>query len=252
MNFVKTGTSGLDDMLRGGFLRESAVLVQGAPGTGKTTLGLQFICSGAIQFGEPGLFITFEEFPQQLYRDAGSFGWDLRSLEQAGKLRVMFTSPETLLAELESPDSQLSDDIKRLRTKRVVVDSASHFKELTSDPIALRHIFRSIIGAFKREGMTALYTAEDYHLLGLRQEEAHGLAFLVDTIVLLRYVEIEGGMRRAILTLKVRGSDHDKDIRQLEIGPRGMHIQSRFKGHAGLLSGSPYRSISQRALEAFG
>ena len=67
MDRVKTGISGLDDMLGGGFLRETANLVEGAPGTGKTTLGMQFIYNGIVQADEPGLMITFEEFPQQYY-----------------------------------------------------------------------------------------------------------------------------------------------------------------------------------------
>ena len=94
MERVKTGIKGLDDMLAGGFLAETANLVEGAPGTGKTTLGMQFIYNGITQFNEPGLIMTFEEFPQQYYRDAETFGWDFRGLEQADKLRVIMTSPE--------------------------------------------------------------------------------------------------------------------------------------------------------------
>lgn len=81
-------------MLQGGFLPVTANLVEGAPGTGKSTLGMQFIHAGAAQFDAPGLILTFEEFPQQYYQSAASFCWDLRSLEAANKLRVIMTSPE--------------------------------------------------------------------------------------------------------------------------------------------------------------
>src|SRR5512135_2266688 len=102
MERIKSGVPGLDEMLGGGFLAETANLVEGAPGTGKSTLGMQFIYNGITQFNEPGLIMTFEEFPQQYYHDAQAFGWNLRQLEQTDKLRVIMTSPEASKADLES------------------------------------------------------------------------------------------------------------------------------------------------------
>ena len=75
------GIKGLDEMICGGLLEGSANLVEGAPGTGKTTIGTEFIYNGITRFNEPGCIITFEEFPQQYYRDALKFGWDLKKLE---------------------------------------------------------------------------------------------------------------------------------------------------------------------------
>ena len=91
---VQTEVKGLDEMLNGGFLPQTANLVEGPPGTGKSTLGMQFIYNGIRYHNEPGLIVTFEEFPQQYYRDAEGFGWDFRQLEREGKLRVIMTSPE--------------------------------------------------------------------------------------------------------------------------------------------------------------
>ena len=82
MDRVQTGIKGLDEMLSGGFLPQTANLVEGAPGTGKTTVGMQFIFDGISRFDEPGLIITFEEFPQQYYPDAAAFGWDFEQLEK--------------------------------------------------------------------------------------------------------------------------------------------------------------------------
>ena len=79
---VPFGIDALDKMISGGLLCGSAVLIEGAPGTGKTTLGMEFIYNGIMKHDEPGLIITFEEFPQQYYRDAESFGWDFRRLER--------------------------------------------------------------------------------------------------------------------------------------------------------------------------
>ena len=99
---VKTGIKGLDEMLGGGLLRETANLVEGAPGTGKTTLGMQFIYNGIMQDNEPGLIITFEEFPQQYYHDAAAFGWDFKELEKKGMLKIIMTSPEVSRMDIES------------------------------------------------------------------------------------------------------------------------------------------------------
>ncbi|MEA1997553.1 MAG: ATPase domain-containing protein, partial [Gemmatimonadota bacterium] len=88
MELIRTGVDGLDEVLYGGVLRDNALLVEGTPGAGKTTLGLQYIYKGAVCFGQPGIIITFEEEPAKLYRDALSFGWDLKDLEKKNLLRV--------------------------------------------------------------------------------------------------------------------------------------------------------------------
>ncbi len=101
MERVKTGIPGLDEMLHGGLLPQTATLVEGAPGTGKTTLGMQFIYYGIVEYNEPGIILTFEQFPSQFYRDAANFGWDFRRLEEEGKLRIIMSSPEVSLHDLQ-------------------------------------------------------------------------------------------------------------------------------------------------------
>ena len=113
-------------MLGGGLLRDTANLVEGAPGTGKTTLGMQFIYNG-IQAGEPGLIITFEEFPQQYYYDAAAFGWDFKALEKQGMLKVVMTSPEASRLDIESVDGMIETYVNEMGARRVVVDSISQF-----------------------------------------------------------------------------------------------------------------------------
>src|SRR5258708_3766037 len=115
---VSTGIAGLDDMLHGGLLAGSAVLVEGAPGTGKSTLGMQFINYGAAQANEPGLILTFETFPRQYYRDASNFGWDFRALEDANKLRVVMSSPEVTRADLRSVYGHLESMFTRITDSR--------------------------------------------------------------------------------------------------------------------------------------
>jgi circadian clock protein KaiC len=227
-------------MLHGGFLPGSAVLVRGAPGTGKTSLSMQFLLYGATQADEPGLLITFEEFPSSLYRDAQSLGWDLKPLEEAGKLHLMFTSPEVFLAGLEIPDSPLNQLLREVTIRRVVLDSVTHFNRLTSNRHELRQIYTRVANGLRREGVTSLLLGEETRTEAVRADRG-GISFAVDSIILLRYVEVESSIQRAILVLKMRGSDHAKEIRRYEIREGGLSIGDVFEGRQGLLYGIYHR-----------
>lgn len=247
---VKTGITGLDEMLRGGFLPQTANLVEGATGTGKTTLGMQFIYNGITQYNEPGLIITFEEFPQQYYRDAAAFGWDFKKLEQDGKLKVIMTSPEVTKRDLERVGGLIENLVAEMGARRILIDSLSHFERLTSDPVELRAIEYSFINALKREGLTSILTKESPALLGGTESDDENIAFVVDSYILMRYVEIESVIHKALLVLKLRGSDHAKDIRQYEITSQGIEVQAKFEGQEGIMSGSP-RRMAESFIEAF-
>jgi len=250
MERIKTGIKGLDEMLAGGFLVETANLVEGAPGTGKTTLGMQFIYNGITQFNEPGLIMTFEEFPQQYYRDADTFGWDFRGLEQADKLRVIMTSPEVGKSDLERVGGRIEAMTREIGARRILVDSLSHFERLSDNPVELRGVLFGFINALKREGLTSVLTRESLALIGENSSAEEEVAFVADSYLMLRYVEIESAIRKALLVLKLRGSDHAKDIRQFEVTPSGIEVRSKFEGREGIMSGSPHR-MAESFIEAF-
>ncbi len=242
MNRVPTGIAGLDAMLDGGLLPSSATLVQGAPGAGKTTLALQFLAYGATVAREPGLLISFEEFPQSLYRDAASVGFDLPALEKSGALAILFTSPEVFLGSLEDPQSPLAATLREKDVRRVALDSATHLTRLTTDSPALRKHYHALVASLKRERTTSLLLGEDVQA-GIQSAEQGGLAFVVDCVVLLRYLEIDSQVQRALMVLKMRGSSHAKDIRRYEIERGGIVVGKPFAGHEGLLSGVARRSL---------
>lgn len=249
---VTTGIAGLDDMLHGGLLRGSATLVEGAPGTGKSTVGMQFIYHGATQANEPGLILTFETFPRQYYRDAQNFGWDFRALESDNKLRIIMSSPEVTHADLRSVNGRIVGMADQIGAKRVLVDSLSHFERITSDPVELRQIVYEFINGLKRMGLTIMLTRENAALLGETADLEEDLAFVVDGYIMLRYVELAGAVRRALLILKLRGSDHAKDIRQYEITGRGLEVRSKFENQQGIMSGSPVSTAAEAFVQAFG
>ena len=241
MERVITGIPNLDELLDGGFVPQSAVLLRGAPGTGKTTFGLQYLLEG-VRRGDAGLFISFEEFPQSLYRDAASLGWDLAEVEESGGLRMIFTSPKVLQQSLATPDSNIVRMIHQFDIRRVVVDSLTHFTQMIADNYELRRTYHQIISAFRREGVTALYLGEEMRSDYTNQERGR-LSFVVDTLVMLRYLEIDSAIQRAIVVLKMRSSAHDTAIHGYTIGPDGIIVGKPLTGKSGLLSGLTQRSI---------
>ena len=250
MTRVKTGILGLDQMLRGGLVPQTATLVEGAPGTGKTTLGMQFIYHGIVAHEEPGIILTFEQFPSQYYRDAANYGWDFRRLEEENKLRIIMTSPEVSQANLLEAGGQIEELTRQMGAQRILVDSISHFERLADDSSELRQMIYTFINGLKREQLTSILVRESPALLGEAEGDEGSPPFVVDAYILLRYVEIESAIRKALLVLKMRGSDHDKDIRQFAITAKGIEVQSRFEGREGILSGSPHR-MSDSFIRAF-
>lgn len=226
-------------MLCGGFLPGSIILVRGAPGTGKTSLAFQFLLEGATH-GEAGVFISFEEFPLSLYRDAESLGLNLRDMESQGKLRIIFTSPDVLLNGLQDPDNIIQRTLVEQNIRRAVVDSATHFARITEDPTELRNMYNHVVNGLRRESITTLLLSEERRSEYQRADKG-GLAFLSDGIIILRYVEVESAVERAIVVLKLRGSDHTREIRHYTIQQGGLQVGGIFEERGAILSG-----ISQR------
>ncbi|MDR2693336.1 MAG: hypothetical protein LBB74_03870 [Chitinispirillales bacterium] len=249
---VPFGIKSLDAMICGGLLESSANLIEGAPGTGKTTLGMQFIYNGITMYGEPGLILTFEEFPQQYYHDAMRFGWDLKKLEDEGKLKVIFSDPETALSEFDKPDGRFVALLEELGAKRVVVDSMTHFEPLAQDPGERRDLERRFINALKREGATSILLRENDSLLGNLSQITSKIPFIVDTYALLRYVEIDSAIEKALCFLKMRGSDHLKEIRCFSVTDKGIEVSSKFSGKEGIMSGITHSKPQDAFMDAFG
>ncbi|HUI91296.1 MAG TPA: ATPase domain-containing protein [Chitinivibrionales bacterium] len=249
---IPFGIKGLDEMIQGGLLPGSASLIEGAPGTGKTTMGVQFIYNGITEYDEPGLIITFEEFPQQYYHDALQFGWDLKKLEASGKLKIAFSDPETTLKEFENVDGTFISIIEKMSIKRVLVDSVTHFESLSVDEFHLREIERKFINALKRENVTSVLLRENDSLMGQMSRVTSKIPFIVDSYFLMRYVEIDSTVQKAFLILKMRGSDHQKDIRCFKIGPHGIEVESKFSGREGIMSGISHNTPQDAFVKVFG
>jgi circadian clock protein KaiC len=229
-------------MLSGGFMRGDAVLVAGSAGTGKSTLGLQYLVEGTKE-GEPGIYLTFEELPDQLYRDAQSMGWDLRQLEKQNKLRVICTSPEVLV-ESSGIQAILEGPVREISARRIVVDSLSHFSMFLKSPDMRLQVYRTVM-FFKTKNLSSLLCWEAPQMMGQSfAVSEEGISFLTDCIVLLKFIEIESGIRRGIVVLKMRGSQHDRSLREYDITSSGIKVSTPFTEYEGLLTGSPRKATS--------
>jgi circadian clock protein KaiC len=246
------GVDALDNMISGGLLAGSANLIEGAPGTGKTTLGMQFIYNGIMKYNEPGLIITFEEFPQQYYHDALQFGWDFKKLEEEGKVKIIFSDPHTTLTEFDRMDGELVSLVESMNVRRVLVDSMTHFEAIATDPFELRDLESRLINALKREQVTSLLLRENDNLLGQVTHVTSKIPFIVDSYMLLRYVEIDSAIAKALCILKMRGSDHHKDIRCFRVTPRGVEVEAKFSGREGIMSGITHSTPQDAFVNVFG
>lgn len=246
---LSTGVAGLDAMIGGGFLPGDATLVAGSPGTGKTTLGLHFLAAG-VAAGEPGVFVTFEYLPQQIYRDALKKGWPVQQWEAEGKMRLVCTTPDILLADVDKKGTILDGLIRDLGAKRLVIDSMSHFEFHGAGGGGLRERLAGLVNHLRLLKVTTLMTHEIAQIVGPTVTLSnYGLEFLADNLIVLRYVELGGEMQKACNVLKFRGGAHDRRYRLLEMTDRGIVIQSTFAGVENISGGAARRSVQQRAQE---
>lgn len=232
---ISSGNAELDAMCGGGFFRDSVILVSGATGTGKTLTVTQFLAGGAMR-GERSLLLAFEESREQLFRNASGWGVDFGQMERDGVLKLVCDYPEVVgLEEWLIAIQRAVDDFK---PQRVALDSLSALERVGSIK-AFREFVIGVTSFIKQQEITGLFTSTTASLMGGTSiTEAH-ISTLTDSIILLRYVEMFGDMKRGITVLKMRGSTHDKGIREFTIDQSGMHLGRRFRNVTGILAGTP-------------
>lgn len=241
---ISSGNEDLDRMCGGGFFRDSIILVSGATGTGKTLTVTTFLNGGAAA-GERSLLLGFEESREQLFRNAQGWGVDFERMERDGMLRVLCDYPEVV--GLEEWLITIQREVERFKPQRVALDSLSALERVGSIK-AFREFVIGVTSFIKQQEITGLFTATTSTLMGGSSiTEAH-VSTLTDSIILLRYVEMFGEMKRGLTVLKMRGSAHDRGIREFTVDARGMRLGRRFRNVTGILSGAPMH-VSPQDLE---
>ena len=232
---ISSGNEELDRMCGGGFFRDSVILASGATGTGKTLLVTEFLRGGA-EAGERSLLVAFEESRDQLFRNAIGWGVDFEKMEREGKLRLICDYPE--VNGLEDWLLVIQREVADFKPTRLALDSLSALERVGSIK-AFREFVIGLTSFVKHQEITGLMTSTTATLMGGASITEGHISTLTDSIVLLRYVEMFGEMKRGVTVLKMRGSPHDKGIREFTIDREGMHVREPFRNVTGILAGTP-------------
>ncbi len=237
-NVIKTGIQGLDAIFKdGGIARTNVIMLQGTTGTGKTLLGMEFIYRGITEHNEPGIIVVFETSPDKLIRDAAGFGWNLEELQHQNKLKIVFTSPQVLEAELRSPDSLLLETAAEIGAQRVFIDGIGLLRQASTngDPLhsngpgSYREVLQQLIEALNRENLTAMFS----HETGLTAESLVSLqsaGFLADTVIEVAHDRRSRLGHRSIEIVKSRGQQYVTGDHTLRItGGQGLQVFRRVQ-----------------------
>jgi circadian clock protein KaiC len=235
---LSTGIAGMDEMIGGGIIAGDAVMLTGPAGSGKSTVATQFMVAGLAK-GETGVIALFEEYPEEYLIRANTRNPDVGKMITAGKLELIYLRPldlsvdETLAAILEA--------VERLKAKRVVIDSLSGF-EVALAP-TYREDFREslyrLVGTLTATGVTVFMTAEVSESFSEARFTSEKVSFITDEIIVQRYIELEGELRRVMAVIKMRGSEHSHEFRTYEVTGKGVVVGGSLKEYDGIITGVP-------------
>lgn len=229
---IYSGIPGFDERIGDGLIQGTTTGIMGPTGTAKSTFAFRYIAEG-IAKGEAGIFYSLEDTADGIRKMAKGYGYNIEELENNG-LSILVANHED-----ESPDAliaSLAAEIKRTKAKRLVIDGMSVFEnKYKSDMHTIAKRFISLIQQYKITALITMLTTQKsgFEISGL------GLSSLFQNIVLLRYVEIEGRLKRILLVLKMRGTQHDESILEFRISrDKGVEIVGSIgNGYTGLFTG---------------
>jgi len=235
MDRISSGIQGFDELVEGGLIKDRVYLVSGSSGSGKTIFSMQFIYNGITQFKENGVYVTFEETPEQLRRDMSALKWELRPLEEAGKLalidatsaRVGLGSKEKFViprpVTLDSILFEIYKTIQRIGAKRVVIDCLDAMELQTKSPEDFRASLLKLISILKSFNCTSFLVIEAPE----KKISRRGVSeFVSDGIICLYYVLEDDRRVRKIEVLKMRGTEHSSRTVPFQIGENGIAVLS--------------------------
>ncbi len=234
MEFVKTGIGDFDALFtHKGYPKGNSIVVMGGPGSGKSIFGMQYVYNGASKYDEPGIYVSLEEMPDKIRRNMQHFGWDLKAIEDAGKLvivdattpRVMPVGVEKEVIErglnVENIIANIEDIIKETNAKRIVIDSLSVMGIYSKSEFDLRTQLLMLASSLSSLGCTTLVIAEaKTDDIGIREFPPE--TYMFDGVITLRYDT--DSQDRKIAIRKMRGTKHVLGSFKFTINDNGITV----------------------------
>jgi circadian clock protein KaiC len=220
---VLTGIRGLDKLTGGGFERNSAVLIAGGGGCGKSIFATQFLNEGISVENETGIYISFEENKDRFYKHMLVFGWDLKKMEEQGRFIFLKYSPERIAKIVREKSKEIENSIREVEARRIVIDSLSAYTALFDTEAEKRKMLVALFDMIKEWDCTTVVVAEedqhpDKHFSSV-------MGFMADAIVLLYNEREPKGLRfRALEVFKMRGTKHESKICSMKITEHGIEV----------------------------
>jgi circadian clock protein KaiC len=221
-----TGIKGFDEITGGGLPTGRPSLVCGPPGAGKSLFALQFLVNGATRYGEPGVFLTFEQSRADVVADVGPLNFDLDGLEGQGRLLVdaLIMEPQAVDTgefDLEALMVRLAWAVEKIGAKRVAIDNVEALFAAFSSPALVRSELQRLFRWLKDQGLTTVITGER----GEGMLTRHGIeAYLSDCVVVLDDRVVQDVATRRLRVLKYRGSNHGRNEYPFLIGVAGVEV----------------------------
>ncbi|MBD9650249.1 AAA family ATPase [Ensifer sp. ENS09] len=234
-SMLKSGLAELDALLGGGIERGSSTLLIGPAGTGKSLFALQFV-DAAVKRGEKAVLFIFDEELGLLFRRTKALGFDLERHRRDGLVHI-----EQLDAAELSPGEfaqRVRDHVTSFEAKTVVIDSINGYQASMPEESALILHMHELLQYLNRQGANTFVTVAQHGLVGDMKSPVD-VTYLADTVVLLRYFEAAGKVRRAISVVKKRTGEHEQTIREFRIGRGGISLGMPLSDFQGILRGVP-------------
>lgn len=231
---IKTGIPGLDSIISGGLKEGRSIVVAGPAGSGKTTMGLQFLHAGAKDFDEPGVYVTLAQNIEEIKNDCKLYGWDFDDLVSHDKILMIDARPFKISNESIGKDDSLYrgeqipfehlaklilSSIKRIGAKRVVIDSITVLEMQYSEEFYIRQGLQGLVQSLENYKVTTFLLSE---MVNDRQIPPEW--FVSSGVIQLHHTRKQDTMERSIQVTKLRGVRHSDQIHPVELGENGLHI----------------------------